>query len=214
MRLVYGFVPQSFPQQYLIFVLYNLIMVENTSFIPKKSEIPDVNKKESLDLLLLIAMVVFLVSLFSAVGVFLYKNFLTNTIEQNSINLEREKGNFDIASIEEFVRLDRRLNLSEDLLNNHVDLTSLFKLLEVNTLKNVQFQDFDFDSNEDSLDIAAKGIAKDYSTVALQSDIFGENQYIHNPIFSDLNVNEDGNIVFKLTASIDKDLILYRSNIE
>ena len=189
-------------------------MVENTSFIPKKSEIPDVNKKESLDLLLLIAMVIFLISLFSAVGVFLYKNFLTNTIEQNSINLEREKVNFDIASIEEFVRLDKRLNLSEDLLYNHVDLIALFDLLESNTLKNIQFQDFDFDSSKDSLDMTVKGVARSYSTVALQSDIFGENQYIHNPIFSDLNVNEEGNIIFKLTASIDKDLVSYRRNLK
>jgi len=189
-------------------------MVENTSFIPKKSDVQSIRKKESIDLLLLIAIVVFLVSLFSAIGVFLYKNLLNNNIQQDAINLEREKGNFDVASIEEFIRLDKRLKLSEDLLNNHIDLTGVFKMLEVNTLKNIQFQDFDFIYNKDSLDINMTGVAKNYSTVALQSDILGENPYIHNLIFSDLNVDDGGNIIFRLSASIDKDLVLYRNNLD
>ncbi len=189
-------------------------MVENASFIPKKTDIPAKGKNESIDLLLLIAMVVFLVSLFSSVGAFLYKNFINNTIKQDSISLEREKGNFDVTSIEEFIRLDRRLKLSEDLLNNHLDLTALFEMLEVNTLENTQFQDLSFSVSGADIKINMSGVAKNYSTIALQSDIFGENQYVQNPIFSDLNVDSKGNIVFKFSAMIDRDLVLYRNNLD
>jgi hypothetical protein len=103
---------------------------ENTSFIPKKTLTPKVEKTGSIDLVFLIAMVVFLVTLFSSLGVFLYKNFLNNQIEEGSIMLEREEDNFDINSINQLSRLCERIKISEELLNSHVDLTGLFEVLQ------------------------------------------------------------------------------------
>ncbi len=192
-----------------------VIGAENTSFIPKKTVAPEQAKKTgAIDFVFLIAMVIFLATLFSSIGVFLYKNFLNNQIEEGSIMLEREKDNFDIDSIKQFSRLGERIKISETLLNNHVDLTGLFEVLQINTLKTVQFKSFDYSLDEKGMVIVMEGTARDYSTVALQSDIFGEHTMIKDTVFSNLDVNEEGFVVFDFSATIDKDLVSYKKRIE
>lgn len=186
----------------------------NTSFIPKKTV--SSNKKgeaKSVDLILLLSVLVFAVAIVASVGVFIYKNYLDNKIGESKIMLEREKNNFDITSIEKLSRLDQRLMVAEELLNNHVDLIPFFQLLQENTLKNVQFETFNFSANGEGVEVLMKGVARSYSTVALQSDVFGEIPHIHNPIFSDLDVNNKGDITFNFSASIDGNFLLYKNNI-
>ena len=186
----------------------------NISFIPKKTTSPEVRKAGGVDLVFLGAMVVFLITLFSSLGVFLYQNFLKNSIEEGSIMLEREKDNFDVNSINQFSRLSERIRISEILLGNHLDLTGLFEVLQINTLKTVQFKSFDFSLTEDGMAIVMEGTARDYSTVALQSDIFGDHPLIKDTVFSNLDVNNEGRVVFNFSAIIDKDLVSYKKRIE
>ncbi|MBU1557653.1 hypothetical protein KKC45_01715 [Patescibacteria group bacterium] len=187
---------------------------DNISFIPKKNTSLEVKKTGSVNFAFLVAMVIFLATIVSSLGVFLYKNFLKNKIEESSIMLEREKENFDTNSINQFSRLGERIKISEELLNNHIDLTGLFEVLEINTLKTVQFKSFDFSLKEDGLHLSMKGIARDYSTVALQSDILGDHPLIKDIVFSNLDVNDEGQVVFDFSATVDKDLVSYRKRIE
>jgi len=188
--------------------------IENISFIPKKNVNFESKGKGTLDFAFLVAMVVFLVAIFFSLSVFLYQNFLNNNIEESSIMLEREKDNFDINSIQQFSRLDQRIKVAETLLDNHVDLTGIFEILELNTLKTVQFKSFDFKSDESGMSIMMKGTARDYSTIALQSDIFGDSPLIKDPIFSNLDVDDEGLVVFDFSATLSKDLVSYKKRIE
>ena len=187
---------------------------ENTSFIPKKNTTSKVERKSTIDIGLVVAMIIFLVILFSSLSVFLYKNFLKNKIEESSVILDREKNNFDIDSINQFSRLGERIKISEILLNKHLDLTGLFEILEANTLKTIQFKTFDFSVDETGVYIVMEGTAKDYSTVALQSDIFGDVSSMKDLVFSNLDVNDQGRVVFNFSATIDGDLVSYKKRIE
>ncbi|MFC1802257.1 hypothetical protein ACFLY7_02340 [Patescibacteria group bacterium] len=186
-------------------------MVE-TSFIPKKRVVKKVNKTGGpISLFLLIAIVVFVVSIAFSVGVFLYKGFLIKELEANSSVLEKEQESFKPALIEELTRLDSRIQSSREILDNHINLTKLFDFLEENTLKSIQFESFDYIlKGVDTIDINMKGVARDYASVALQSDIFGDSRYILNPIFSKLNVDRGGNVTFDFRASVDIRLIRSR----
>lgn len=188
---------------------------ENISFIPKKNSTSNKPVKKSLNLIFLVTLIVFLLTLFFATGVFLYKGFLKGKIEESKIMLEREKDNFDIGSIKQLIRLDDRLLVSETLLKKHIDLTGLFQTLQENTLKTVQFKNFKFKVGDDGgMDVLMDGVTNDYETVALQADIFGNDPFFKNTIFSNLDVNNDGKVVFSFSAIINKDLVSYKKRIE
>ena len=55
------------------------------------------------------------------------------------------------------------------------------------------------------------GQARNYSYVALQSDILGNNKYVSQHIFSDLNLDGSGNVTFNLSAVINPSLLSYKS---
>src|SRR3990167_10848325 len=99
---------------------------DNTSFIPKKSPVVDerIQKRRTIDLFFLISMVIFLITLAFAMGVFLYENYLTGSIEESKIMLEKEKENFDMETIRQLIKLDNRLRVAEMLLGGHIDMTA------------------------------------------------------------------------------------------
>jgi hypothetical protein len=186
-----------------------------TSFIPKKNIASDQKEGgKSLSLILLFTIVIFAITVISAGGVFSYGRYLSGKIENSKNSLALEKENFEFTTIENFTRLDKRIKASKELLDKHIDLTGLFETLESETLKNIQFESMDFSIKKDTIKIFMKGVARSYSSVALQSDIFGDNPMIKNPIFSNLDINNLGDVVFDFTANIDKELILYKSRLE
>jgi hypothetical protein len=179
-----------------------------TSFIPKKTIPKTAEKGGTISFFLLISVIIFITSIAILGGTFLYKGFLVKGLEESASILEKEKGGFKPALIEELTRLDARIESTKIVLNKHLNLPALFEFLEENTLKSIQFETFDYIfKSEDSITINTKGIARNYASVALQSDIFGDSKYIQNPIFSKLNVNRQGSVTFNFTASIDSRLI-------
>ncbi len=60
--------------------------------------------------------------------------------------------------------------------------------------------------------VTPTGSAKNYSTIALQSDAFGKSPLIKNPIFSNLTVDDKTNAVnFKLVFSVSPSALSYEA---
>ena len=59
-----------------------------------------------------------------------------------------------------------------------------------------------------------EGEARSYSSVALQSDIFGDNKYLKNPIFSNLGLAKSGDVTFNLELNLDPSVMLYKESIK
>ena len=185
-----------------------------TSFIPKKPTTPVAQRRRGtvINVFFLIALIIFLGATTVSVGVFLYEKSVIQNIEKKSNQLVEAKAAFEPALIEDLATMDNRIRAAQEVLNNHLALSAFFELLEQSTLKSVQFDDFAYTATTDgNISITMKGRGQSFSSVALQSDIFGKDPFIRNPLFSNLDIDEQGNVIFSFFATLDPMLISYRN---
>ena len=189
-----------------------------TSFIPKKPIVQEQAASPRVSLFLLVSIIVFLVALGLAGWVFLEKNHLIQQINVDKQTIESNKGSFETGTIESMIRLDSRIKVANLLLNNHIAISPLFSFFEDRTLKNVRFKSFKFSLANSSSGLGSvatvemNGQARDFKTVASQADEFGKPDYraiIKAPVFSDLNLTQDGSVSFTFATSILPDFISY-----
>lgn len=185
-----------------------------TSFIPKKPTTPVARRRRGtvINIFFLAALIIFLGAVTVAVGVFLYQKVVTQNIEEKSGQLADARAAFEPVTIEALATMDNRLKAATEVLREHTAPSVFFEFLEQSTLKSIQFIDFTYRANPDGLiSIGMRGKGQSFSSVALQSDIFGKDAFIQNPLFSNLDIDNDGNVIFKFTADLDPALISYRS---
>lgn len=185
-----------------------------TSFIPKKplqEARPSASRFAGVFVAGSILMLV--ISIVLSVGVFLYKGYLAQNIAGQSATLSRAQAAFEPNLIRDLIRLDTRINESKRLLAGHVAISPFFELLGGTTLQNIAFQNLNFSVAGGKATVSMKGQARSFSDIALQSDVFAKTKQIRDPIFADLNLDQTGNVVFSLSATLDPSLILYRNNL-
>lgn len=192
-----------------------------TSFVPKKPIIEKASAPHSGGGLSaafnLIALIVFIASILAAGATYFYRGSLIDRVEEYKVSLERARGSFEPALITELQILDKRMRAASDILDNHVAVSPIFALIGEITLPTVRYSDFSYEFNEENpnlVDVIMTGEAKGYNYIALQADLFGDDKFIKNPIFSDFTLDQNGNVDFALTFSVDKTLVLYESFLE
>jgi hypothetical protein len=194
-----------------------------TSFIPGNTpgkvagEASFIRRREgaSKGMLYVVGSVLFVLSLVAAGAVFGYERYLNGRISNMQAVLESARESLDPELIKELSRSNARIMSAKEILSRHVAITTFFSLLQSLTLQSLRFTDFSFSSLGDrGIIVQMSGESRDYKTVALQSKIFSENPYIINPFFSDLTLNEEGNITFKFQARLVGDFLLYERGFE
>jgi hypothetical protein len=185
-----------------------------TSFIPKTSLAKSSNESKArhhiTSLASLTSAVVFFAAIAVSIGLFLYQQFLTRNLETMKVSLERARSAFEPALITELKRVDSKLQAAKTLLDAHGGPSPVFSLLEELTLKNLRFINFDYKFEEGGpIRISMRGEALNFSTIALQADVFGENVDIEEALFSNLNANEQDRVAFDFSASIRPRVVLY-----
>ncbi|MBP9771505.1 MAG: hypothetical protein KBD16_01075 [Candidatus Pacebacteria bacterium] len=186
-----------------------------TSFIPKKTFDVGAPAKASSattlsSILSFVGVTVFVLSILGATGVFLYERFLISSIESKKESLERAKNAFEPELIRELSRLDAKLRISQDLLDEHLAPSGIFDVLEEITLETVRFTSMTYTLGEDGVRVSLQGEALSFASVALQSDEFGKNRAIQAPSFTGLTLDESGNVEFTVSALIDPAVVSYR----
>jgi len=160
------------------------------SFIPKQA-LTATSRGGGMGLFLLLALLVFVMSLVAAGGAFGYQQFLNKSLADKDESLRRAEGAFDAGSIQDLVRMDDRIDQAK-----------------------VQFSDFDFDLlSNGGATIALSGSADSFSSVALQSDQLGGSKVLKDVIFSGITVADGGRVNFSVNASVDPQLISYSRNL-
>jgi hypothetical protein len=188
---------------------------DKTSFIPQKSLSVTSRKQSSISLFFVLAMLLFLISIGSYVAVVSYKAVLEQSIESKAASLQRAKEAFDPGLIEDLIELNNRIESSKDILSNHTSITPLLELLEELTLKNVRFSQFEFNKRDSGqITLLLTGQAKNYASVVLQSDSFGQSRFLNSQIFSNVNLDSSGNVGFVFDAIVDPDLVSFKNNVE
>lgn len=182
-----------------------------TSFIPKKPLDGGRSAGGAFGgLLSLLALFIFVGSIFGAAGVFLYQSYLNQSIAQKSDSLTKAQGAFDPSTITDLIRLDSRLNNAGRLLQGHVAISPIFNFLSSETLANVEYNSFEYTLQDNgSATVLLGGQADSFSTVALQSDQFSASKVFKDVIFSGITVDPTGKILFNVAATVDPSFINY-----
>jgi hypothetical protein len=186
-----------------------------TSFIPRKSPVVSAGRMgSSMSIFLIVAIIIFLLTISAAAGVYIYRKVLLTRIDDVNSQLVKAKNFFETSFISKATVLNRRIEASKQLLVAHTALSPVFDLLANETLATIRFDYFNYDVRDggDAV-LRLSGQGKYFSSVALQSDIFGQEKFLKNPVFSDLNPDASGNIVFKFVATVDPKLISYLSTL-
>jgi len=184
-----------------------------TSFIPKKPIIESQSSGSGISLFLLLSIILFIVSIALAGGVWLWQNSLTAQIEKDKAALSAAKGSYEEDTIVPLIRLNDRLVESKKLLDNHLAISPIFTLLEKNVLRNIRLKTLKFSyAGADKIRIDLSGIAASYDALSKQSDAFGDEglrNFISQPVISDFSPTPDGSISFSFNASVDPKLVSY-----
>lgn len=196
-----------------------------TSFIPKRPIDPGIDiaptRSKSLGLLSLITFVVVIGTGLAFGGVYLYEKQLISQKAKLTQSIGEARDGIGTEFVSDMKRLDARISGVKELINNHVVVTPIFEALQATTLRSIQYKDFSylvkFDqlTKTNSLTVDLTGSAKNYASIALQSDAFSTNKLIKNPVFSNLTVDDKTrNVNFKLSFSVDMADLSYQTFID
>ena len=162
------------------------------------------------DLFILGGIILLVASVALAASVFLYVQYLQNSIVSKQDSIDRARAALEPALIDELSRLDARMKAADVLLQLHTAPSIVFNLLEQITLQSIQLTDFELTTDGmSSLKITMKGEAESVNSIALQSDLYGRSGIITSPIFSDINRASDGLMSFRVDAILNPDAVRY-----
>lgn len=188
-----------------------------TSFIPKKPIIKEVVvSAPPIGIFMIISIFVLFTVLIATGGLYFYKEILIKKIADMENTLNLAKNRFESSKIFELKAFDKRLIASSEILAKHFTVTPIFDALEKITMKSVRFTKFSYElSNEDNPVISVKmsGVAIGYRSIALQSDLFTQNKSLIDPLFSNLTLNDNGNVIFDLNFLVDPAFVNYKQTL-
>ncbi len=185
-----------------------------TSFIPKRSIVKErATVASSVSFLTIICMFALFAVVVGSGALYFYKGVLVKNISQMETTLNLAQSRFEPAKIAELQALDQRLIASSEILSQHIAVTPIFEALGSVTMKTVRFTDFDYtlpSGTDKNVDVKLSGVAIGYRSVALQADLFSKNKNFIDPVFSNLQLDDKGNVLFDLNFSVDPGFVNYK----
>ena len=188
-----------------------------TSFIPKKPIVKErTTSVRYVSFFLIASIFVLFAVLLATGGLYFYKSIVAGNITNLQSSLTLAQNRFEPSEITKLQLLDKRLAASSEILANHIAITPIFSVLEQLTMKTVRFTKFSYDLGTNinaPVNIQMSGVAIGYRSVALQSDLLATNKNLINPVFSNLTLDNSGNVMFDLTFSVDPSFVNYKQNL-
>ena len=149
-----------------------------------------------------IVFVVFLVVALFSGGLYLYRNFAANSLNNQKAVLEKLKVEFDPSTIFELERISKSIVAARELLRSHAQVSIIFKTLEDSTLPSVTFNNFSFSADRGAIGLA--GEAASYGDVSLQANFFESLPDVLSATFSNLSLKETGSVGFNMNILFKK----------
>lgn len=190
----------------------------NSSFIPKK----EFNKKKTggrglrLNIFFLISLMIFLTTIISSAGIYLWKEDLKKTNKGYEESFASKGEDLGIESIKTFSALDKRISSAKEILKNHYDILEIFSYLEKNTLGDsrgeVTLTDLTIKEKQNIISVEAKGKTLDLTNIQIQSKGYNSNPNISDLVLSDVTKSNRGAYwEFNLYFNVDKKFLTERS---
>lgn len=189
-----------------------------TSFIPKQSVVPERTvAPRGINIFTIVGVVVFLTTIAASGGLLIYKGLTERSITKMASDLDIAKNRFEPSKIVQLEVLNKRLNAATEILGKHVAISPIFEELGKITMKTVRFRDFEYSlSSEPSPKIFVRmtGEGVGYRSIALQSDLFSQDKYFIDPVFSDLSLDSKGNVGFQLEFAVEPTFVDYQEKLK
>ncbi len=188
-----------------------------SSFIPKgpvASSVPTGNmsapRRRDTDLFSVAAGIIFVISLVLAGAAFTYKLYLNYRLAHMKEELTRAREELQPETVNSILRLNSRLVSTETLVKNHIVISPVFDFLESATPKTVRYTDFGFTTGTKGTELTLQGQAKSYAALAGAAEVFNKaGNYFADTVFSDLKLDEKGNVVFTVKTKVKPSLLSY-----
>lgn len=198
-----------------------------TSFIPKKplSTSSVAPHRSSTSGFMVIAIVLFVLSLGGAGFVVAWQRYLLQAREVAKATLAKNEQQFNPALIETLKKTDTKISLAKTFLGRHLAVSAIFDIISRLTAENIRFSSFEFSAPtsgdmKDGIKVTLHGVGTSFSAIAFQSSVFGRsseygtNKIIKNPILSDLSLEENGKVGFTFTTTISPADISYTNAVK
>jgi len=183
-----------------------------TSFIPKTTLEPIAGPSvhKPLGFFSFVTSIIFFITVLVAGGAFGWHKYLETNKEKLKASLETNVKSFEPQTLDEYVRLDNRIDSSKMLLSKHVAVSYIFDFLSENTIQSVKFNDFKYEIGLDGgATLSMNGDAKSYNAVAYQAEVFAKERSLKTPLFSNLDLDTFGNVIFNFSTQVDPGFITY-----
>lgn len=205
-----------------------------TSFIPKKQNLSPVNgiisngtvkkatKTTGESIFMLIAVILFVISVAGIAGAYFWKLYLTSASEIFKKELANKETQFQIDVIEKLKAINFQIDFAKNTLRNHVAVSRVFEIVQKLAVDNVRFTSMDFKGgsvDSGAMTVNIKGYGKDLPSIAFQSDVLGQlddyrlEKVIKNPILSSPITNANGTVSFDLSFQVDASVLSYEKSV-
>jgi hypothetical protein len=206
-----------------------------TSFIPKKPIVEErATSSKPVGILLIASILILFIVLLGTGGLYFYKVSLNNKIKGMQASLNSAENEFEPSKLAELQLLDKRLIAATSILDNHISITPIFTELGNITMHTIRYSTFNYtmgsssatadasvavagggnnSTDSNNIDVKMSGIAIDYRSIALESDLFSQDKNFINPIFSNLTIDSSGNISFDLEFSVAPSFVNYKQTL-
>ncbi|HEY9583934.1 MAG TPA: hypothetical protein VJI66_03170 [Candidatus Paceibacterota bacterium] len=195
-----------------------------TSFIPKKPLLADQTPRKhrgGMSVFMFVSVMIFIFSIAGSVYSVFWKKVLLTSQDNYRVELKKAEERFNSSLIEELRRVNTKLDLTKSLLKNHLAVSEVFSIISGLTIEGVRFTSFDFSEPADSgvIKVSMRGVGNSFSAIAFQSDVFGQsekygtNKVVKNPVLSDLVLDQKGDVTFTFIASIEPSTISYEKTL-
>lgn len=142
-----------------------------TSFIPQQPILKvegTSRSSEPMNLALVLALIVFFVTIAVSVGGYLYRAKIEKRVHEKSQILEEAEKDFDIDQIAVYKRIDTRLSLTKKLVDEHMISSAIFDILESSVAQNVGLTSLAFTKDVTGDSVSLAGEAPSYAAVYFQ----------------------------------------------
>ena len=193
---------------------------QSGSFIPKEGSANKARRHSNLGLFMLISLLILGLSVALFAGAYTYNYVLNRQIskecdgnggacglKQTVANTREQLG---IDKIVRYSRLDKKMRVANELIDEHISLSPLLDTLEAMTLHTVRFTSFSYSAEGD---LTLSGVAISYDDLAAQEKAMEKDPLIKAAVFSDLGLDSAGNVTFTANILPAKSLLTFNSNL-
>ncbi len=170
-----------------------------TSFIPQQPilKVEGASRSgEPMNLALVLALIIFFVTIAVAVGVYLYRAQIEKRVYEKSQILQAAEKDFDIDQITVYKHIDSRLSLAKKLVDEHMISSAIFDILESSVAQNIGLTSLAFTKDIGGDSISLTGEAPSYAAVYFQLESWrAMHAKIKNVEISGMTLNERSSIV-------------------